>query len=109
MRDWTLMGGVSIDRRRISLLVAMGHKHVITYRSFHCKLQIYVDYEPMGRTVKKGGNVLLDDGIIKLEVMEPIVRSYTGEDPMKVRPCVSLVCGRRPKECPHGRLTDRCD
>lgn len=75
------MGG-RVDRRRI--LVAMEHKYIITYRSFPCKIQIYVDYEPMGRTVKKGGNVLLDDGIIKLEVMEPIVRSYTGEDPMKV-------------------------
>ncbi len=52
--------------------------------------KIYVDYEAMGRTVTKGGNVLLDDGIIKLEVLEPLHRVIQTDDPTK--PITETLC-----------------
>jgi pyruvate kinase len=52
--------------------------------------KIFVDYRALGRTCVKGGNILLDDGIIKLEVVEPLHRSYTTEDPE--RPVTETLC-----------------
>lgn len=54
-----------------------------------------MDYESLGATVKKGGNILLDDGIIKLEVLEPVSRAYPGPDPM--RPYTDTLCVVRNK------------
>jgi pyruvate kinase len=68
------------------------HHHQLPHLS---TIQVYVDYESLGATVKKGGNILLDDGIIKLEVVDPISRSYPGPDPMK--PYTDTLCVVRNK------------
>jgi len=52
--------------------------------------KVYVDYGALGRTCKKGGNILLDDGIIKLEVIEPLHRVFHTDDPTK--PITETLC-----------------
>jgi pyruvate kinase len=52
--------------------------------------KVYVDYGALGRTCKKGGNILLDDGIIKLEVIDPVHRTFPTADPTK--PITETLC-----------------
>ena len=71
------------------------HAHAHTHTHTHTHTQgtaakVYVDYEAMGRTVTKGGHVLLDDGIIKLEVVDPVHRLVQTADPMK--PITETLC-----------------
>lgn len=59
--------------------------------------KVYVDYGALGRTCKKGGNILLDDGIIKLEVIEPLHRTFHTANPaMPITETLCVVKNRNP-------------
>lgn len=40
---------------------------------------MYCDYASLAKTVTKGSHILLDDGIIRLEVLEPSMHTGTSE------------------------------